>query len=41
VVRYVVEAIELGHCCIGVSTPGVGYSTKVVAEHKVEMTGWE
>ena len=35
-----VEAIELEHCCIGASTPGVGYSTEVVAEHKVEMNGW-
>ena len=35
-----VEAIERKHCCIGASTPGVGYSTEVVAEHKVEMTGW-
>ena len=35
-----VEAIELEHCCIGASTPGVVYSTEVVAEHKVEMTNW-
>ena len=34
-----VEAIELEHCCIKVSTPCVGYSTEGVLEHKVEMTG--
>ena len=39
IVGQVVEEIELEHCCIGVSTPGVVYSTEVVAEHKVEMTG--
>ena len=39
-VGQVVEAIELEHCCIGASTPRVVYSTKVVAEHKVEMTAW-
>jgi len=36
----VVEAIELEHCCTRASTPGVVYSTKVVAKYKVEMTGW-
>ena len=35
-----VEAIELEHCCIRASTPGVVYSTEVVAERKVEITGW-
>ena len=40
VVREVVEAIGLEHCCIGSSTPRVVYSTEVVAERKVEMTGW-
>jgi len=39
VVGQVVEAIELEHCCTGASTPRVVYSTKVMAEHKVEMTG--
>jgi len=40
VVGQVVEAIDLEHCCIGASTPGVVHSTKVVAKHKVEMIGW-
>jgi len=40
VVGEVVEAIEWEHRCIGASTSGVGYSTEVVAEHKVEMTSW-
>ena len=35
-----VEAIELENGCIGASTPGVVYSTEVVVELKVEMTGW-
>ena len=39
-VGYVVEAIELEHCCIGASTPGVGYSTELLVQHKVEMIGW-
>ena len=39
-VRLVVEEIELENCCIGVPTLGVVYSTKVVAECKVEMTRW-
>jgi len=36
----VVEEIELEHCYIGASTPRVVYSTEVVVERKVEMTGW-
>ena len=35
-----VQAIELEHCCIGVSIPRVGYSIEVVVEHMVEMTEW-
>ncbi len=35
-----VEAIELEHCCIGASTPGVGYPIEVVVVCKVEMTSW-
>ena len=39
VVGQVVEAIELEHCCIGASTPGVVYSTEVAAERKDWLAG--
>ena len=35
-----VEAEEREERCIGASTPGEMHSTKVVAEHRVEMNGW-
>ena len=40
VVRQVVREIDLEHCYIGAFTLGVVYSTEVVVEHKVQMTGW-
>lgn len=39
VIGQVVEVIKLEHYCIGASTPRAMYSTEVVAEHMVEMTG--
>ena len=35
-----VEAEEREESCIGASTPDEMHSTKVAAEHRIEMNGW-
>ena len=35
-----VKAINLEHCCMGASTPGVMHSTEVVEEYMAEMASW-
>ena len=39
-VGQVVEAKEWEKTCIGASTPDEIHSTKVVAEHRIEMNLW-
>ena len=39
VISQVVDEIELEHGCIGASTLIAVYSTEIVAECKIEMTG--
>ena len=41
VIEKVVKVINMEHCCMGASTPVMGYSNEVVGEHMAEMIDWQ